>query len=91
MSKNFVQPVVFRVFTKIGMADTVSDALEGVDVYADTIKNGNVAKLIFMAPSVDHVRAALKASGILTCEMFDVNTANWDSQSADKEFVKVTL
>lgn len=91
MTKMFTQPNVFRVFTKVGATDPIVKALHNVGVYSDVVNNGNVAKLIFIADSVDHVRETLKSAGVSQCEVFDVNTTDYNTAEPDKHFVKVNL
>lgn len=92
MTNSFKQPNVFRVFTKIGSAQEINKALQSVGVLADVVNVQNVAKLIFIADSVEQVREALKGAGVNQCEVFDVNTAEWSSQNPpDKYFLKVNL
>lgn len=92
MTDSFKQPNVYRVFTKIGSAQEISKALQSVGVLADVINVQNVAKLVFIADSVEQVRGALKSAGVNQCEVFDANAAEWLSLSPpDKYFLKVNL
>lgn len=91
-NNSFIQPNVYRVFTKIGSAQEISKALQAVGILADVVNTQNVAKVIFLADSLEQVRGPLKAVGVVQCEVFDANTTEWSSQNPpDKYFLKVTL